>query len=220
MGKTYNPGKIKPIVKIVARILENDPTLYEDHDRLLATIYVNIEALRDKTRCANCGASMAQYEYNIDVLDVALVIGMGKQIRRGLNETKDFTEANKIHVSTLEVSDAVRHRTTKCSKLGLIAKLKIEGRQEKGMWVITKRGFDALGGKEIPTGTIVWRGQIIDRSEALTTFETVRIGYTKKIQHYERKNRKVPEDDYRDTMGTYNPNEWVEIAGYNEGELF
>lgn len=220
MSKTYSAGKIKPIVQVVARILEKDPSLHKDHDRLMATVYVNVPELQDKEHCANCGASMVQYEYNVDVLDISLIIGMGREVRKALDEKKDFTEANKVHVPTLEVSDAVRHRTTKCSKLGLVAKVKVEGRHAKGMWVITKRGFEALRGNEIPTGTIVWRGNILDRPDTLTTFEVVRQGYKGRVQEYERKHHKAPKDDHRETMGTYNPNDWIDFAGYNEGKLF
>lgn len=207
MSKKYNPGKIKPIVNVVARILEKDPTLHQDHDRLLANVYVNVLELKDNTRCPNCTASMVQYEYNVDVLDIALVIAMGKYVRKGLNEAKSFTEANQVHVPTLEVSDAVRHRTTKCSKLGLVAKHRVDGKQINGTWVVIKRGFEALKGEEIPNGTIVWRGNIIDRPGTLTTFDAVRRGYSKRVSDYERKNRKAPKDDHR-------------FAGYHEGDLF
>jgi hypothetical protein len=220
MSKTYNPGKIKPMVQVVAGILENDPSLHQDHDRLLATVYVNIPELKDKARCANCSASMVQYEYKIDVLDVALVIGMAQEAKRRVSDGMSFTEANKVHVPTLDVSDAVRHRTTKCSKLGLIAKYREQGKQLKGTWVITKRGFEALKGKEVPTGTIVWRGNIIDRPDTTTTFESVRTSYTRRVADYERKHRKAPKDDHRDAMGTYNPLEWVDFAGYHDGDLF
>ncbi len=220
MKTTYNPGKIKPIIQIVARILENDSSLHKDYDRLLATVFINIPELKDKERCANCDASMAQYEYNIDVLDVALVIAMGENVRQGIEEGKEFTEANKIYIPTLQVSDAVRHRTTKCSKLGLVAKNKTDGKDTRGIWVITRRGFEALKGEEIPARTIVWRGKIIDRSETQTTFETVRKKYIIRIQDYKRRNRNAQIDDYRDTMGAYDKNEWVEISGYQEGKLF
>lgn len=220
MSKTYSPGKINPIIKIIAGVIRRDKTILNDMDRLLATVYINIPELKDHTQCANCGASMAQYEYNIDVLDIALVIGMGKQIRRGMNEGKNFTEANQIHVPTLDVSDAVRHRTTKCSKLGLVAKHKIDGKQVGGTWVVTNRGFNALKGDEIPTGTIVWRGQILDRPNTVTTFNTVRNTYSKRMQTYERRHRKAPKVDHRDAMGNYYPNDWVDFAGYHEANLF
>jgi len=220
MRTTYNPGKIKPIIQVVARILENDLSLHEDHDRLMATVFINVPELKDKARCANCDASMAQYEYNMDVLDVALVVAMGESVCQGIEEGQEFTEANKIHIPTLQVSDAVRHRTTKCAKLGLIAKNNIDGKDTRGIWVITRRGFEALKGEEIPASTIVWRGKIIDRPEMQTTFETVRRKYIIRIQDYEKRHRDTPRDDHRDAMGAYDKNDWVEVAGYQEGKLF
>ena len=219
-GADGTPGIIKPLVQVVARILEKTPSLHRDHEKLMAGVYASIPELKDKTHCANCGALMVQYEYNIDILDVALIVSMGREVRRRLGKEMDFTEANKVHVTTLEVSDAVRHRTTKCSKLGLTAKFKIDNRQIRGTWVITKRGFEALRGVDIPTGTIVWRGKIIDRSSERTTFGAICAGYILRMQGYEQKHNKAPKDDRRNEMGTYNPNEWVDFAGYHDGNLF
>lgn len=224
MAITYNSGKVKPIVQVVANLLKKDPTLHEDHERLWATVCVNIPQLKDHKRCPNCSASMVQYEYNIDVLDIALVVAMAKRVKENMQnpegEQLSFGEANRIHVPTLDVSDAVRHRTTKCSKLGLIAKYKEGGSQINGTWLVTARGFKALRGEEIPTGTVVWRGQILDRPETVTTFDSVRATYIKRIERFERTKHKAPKDDHRGVMGTYNETEWVDFAGVHKGELF
>lgn len=218
--KSHNVGRITPIVKTISRIIGRDQSLLLDDDRLMANVFNNIPQLKDKTKCPNCDASMAQYEYNLDVLDVALLIGMGRSVKENMKAGIEFTQANKVHVPTLEVSDAIRHRTTKCSKLGLVAKKMSGDSQEKGMWVITNRGFSALRGEEIVTGRIVWRGGIIDRPDTLTTFGAVRMRYTERMETYEYKHHKHHKDDHREEMGDYKASDWVEFAGHNTGNLF
>lgn len=214
MSQEYNPGKIKPIIKIIARIVGQDP------DSLLARVEAEVPELKDKTRCANCDASMSQYAYNLNVIDTALIIAMAKHVRQATKGGVSFTDANRVHVPTLPVSDAVRHRTSRCAKLGLIAKYLKDGRQVKGLWVITRRGFAALKGEEIPDGIIVWRGQTIERPDSMTTFAKVATNYKTKVDNHIKKHNTPPEDSYRDEVMGYNQNEWVDFAGLHEGRLF
>ena len=228
MSKIYNPGKIKPLIKTIANIVEkeidicmqNDTKICVDYGKLMEKIFVEIPELKDETHCANCGASMSQYEYNLNVVDMALIIGMAKKIRKATKAGKNFTDANIIHVPTLPVSDAVRHRTSRCAKLGLIAKYRKDGQQEKGMWVITRRGFAALRGEEVPTGIIVWRGQTIERKENVTTFTNEVSNYIIKVEKYIKKHNERPEDSHCADAIKYNQNEWVDFAGYHGGKLF
>jgi len=211
MSKEFNQGKIKPLIKIIAQILEQDPYLHKDYDKLIAKVEAEVPELKDKTKCPNCDASMTQYVYNLNVLGTALVINMAKAVREATRAGKSFTEANIVHIPTLPTSDAIRHKTTHCAKLGLIAKYIKDGRQIKGMWVITKRGFAALKGEEIPNGIIVWRGRTIERPDNMTTFAKVRA----------RHERKVGENNnYCAEVMDYNPNDWIGFAGFHDGRLF
>lgn len=213
MSKQYNPGKITPIIKVIASILREETHLFEDYDKLIERVKETIPELDNKKRCPNCTASMVQYAYNVDVMDVSLVIGMANQIRKIKKTGIDFTEANKIHIPTLQVSDAVRHRTTKCAKLGLVAKHKKDGKHTGGMWVITRRGFEALRGLDIPTGVIAWRGKTIEQAEETTTFAKVITGYRLKV-------KVGKEEQHHKEVVKYNQNEWIDFAGYNNGRLF
>lgn len=215
MSEEYNQGKIKPLIKIIADILYTDPDLYFDNKKLIAKIESEIPELKDKAHCANCGASMYQYVYNLNVIDVALIIGMAKAVRKAKMGAVGFTEANRVHCPTLQVSDAVRHKTTRCAKLGLIAKYLKNGKQVKGMWVITRRGFAALKGEEIPNGIIVWRGQTIERPDITTTFNQVRSRYKTKVE-----KNKQSKDNYHSEVMNYDQNEWIGFDKLHEGELF
>lgn len=213
MSEEYNQGKIKPLIKIVAGILNAEPSLHNNHKKLIAKVEAEIPELKDKAHCANCGASMYQYVYNLNIIDIALIIGMAKAVRKAKMGDMTFTDANRIHCPTLQVSDAVRHKTTRCAKLGLIAKYKKNGKHIKGMWVITRRGFDALKGEEIPNGIIVWRGQTIERPNIMTTFDQVRSRYKTKVE-------KNGQPDYHNDVINYNQNEWIGFDKLHEGELF
>jgi len=153
-------------------------------------IFSDIFGAGDPKKCVNCGASLAEYAFTFDYFDAQLLMAMGREVLGTLRKGRPFAEANKVHVQTLPDLDYTsKSRTTQCAKLGLIAKYKDENsRQVGGTWLITKRGFAALRGEEVPGRVIVYRGAIQERPEATTTLKKA----TKE----------------------YRPNEWVEIAGY------
>lgn len=215
MSEEYNQGKIKPLIKIIVSIARQFPNLLNDNERFVEEIENEIPELKDKAHCANCGASMYQYVYNLNVIDVALIIGMAKAVRKAKMGAVGFTEANRVHCPTLQVSDAVRHKTTRCAKLGLIAKYLKNGKQVKGMWVITRRGFAALKGDEIPNGIIVWRGQTIERPDITTTFNQVRSRYKTKVE-----KNKQSKDNYHSEVMNYDQNEWIGFDKLHDGTLF
>lgn len=213
MSNKNNQGRMKPFIKIIASVLSEDPRLFQDYDKLIEKVKEVIPELQNEQRCPNCEASMVQYAYNLDIIDISLIVGMANKVRENKKTGIDFTEANKVHVPTLPVSDAVRHRTTKCAKLGLVAKSLKDGKHTCGMWVITRRGFEALRGLEIPTGVVAWRGKTIEHAEATTTFAKVIAWYRPKVE--------VGKEDlqHSHTM-KYKQNEWIDFAGYNNGRLF
>ena len=153
-------------------------------------IFSDIFGVGDPKKCMNCGASLAEYAFTFDYFDARLLMAMGREVLGALRKGRLFVEANMVHVQPLPDLDYTsKSRTTQCSKLGLIAKYKDEnGRQVGGTWLITKRGFAALRGEEVPGRVIVYRGVIQERPEVITTL------------------KKATQE--------YRPEEWVEIAGY------
>lgn len=215
----YHPGKIRPLAQVIARLVQNDPRLADNADRLWSTILVNIPQLQDRTSCANCGGSMAEYVFEFDLLDALLLLAMARAVR-SRTEYDDFTEANQVRVQDMTDSTyAVRSRTTQCAKLGLIAKMRGQnGKQIPGTWVITKRGFAALRGEPVPRSVRVWHGQILERTEELMTISEALRSHQAKIEELLRRH-KQPKADYRDAFADYDPNEWVHFAGMHQGEL-
>lgn len=217
----YHPTKLRPLVGIVAKLARENPELIDDADAFMEELSRRIPTIRDKTKCPNCGASMAQYVFNFDILDALLLLAMAQKVRANMGLGMMFTEANKVKVQQLAgVTYAAKSRTTQCAKLGLIAKLKgKDGKQVPGTWVITKRGYTALSGQRVPKSVMVFRGQILERAEDQTTMPEVLQLYSHKIRGIISKG-KSPKVDLRRDFEGYNHNEWVHIAGMNQGELF
>lgn len=209
----YHPTKMKPIVQIVARLVQKNPALADDPDYLMAQIGISIPGFHNKKECINCGASMAEYLETLDVNDALLLINTAKEVRSNIALGMDFTEANKIRISS---SNGITHtqkcRTTKCSKLGLLAK------SGQARWAVTSRGWDALRGEPVPKTRTTFRGQIIERQEELTTFREVFADHRAKMVDLE-KRKKATKNDYRDQTEAYDPSEWYEIAGYHDGAV-
>lgn len=218
----YHATKIKPLINIVASIVASNPGIIDEPDFLLAQVAAKIPDFHDRSKCINCGASMAEYIFEFDVLDALLLYEMGKLVRERVQEMgpTHFTDANKIRTpDMMATSLAVKCRTTQCSKLGLIAKYRTStGRHVPGTWVITKRGFEALRGLPVPRQVRVFRGEILER-----TADTVTIDQAFQLHHHKVmakiKNGKKVKTDYRDDIKDYQPNEWIHIAGMHQGDI-
>ena len=229
--KHFHATKLKPLVQVIVNIIKKQPEMIDNPEYLMATIAANIPGFNDASTCVNCGASMAEYVFEFDVLDALLLLAMAREVREKMLQPKNtqfkddhsvttFTEANQVKVQSLGgVSYAMKSRTTKCAKLGLIAKYKSNtGRHLPGTWVITKRGWDALRGEPVPKAVKVFRGQILERTDDLTTLRDIFYTYGQKISSMIRR-KKTPKTDHRSELEGFNPSDWVQIGGMHEGEL-
>lgn len=211
---------MRPLVKMIARIVQKNPSIADNPEYLMATLSANIPDFDDITKCVNCGASMSEYLYTFTILDALLIFAMARQVARNLEKNPNFTEANKIHLPSLkDINHTSKIRQGYTGKLGLIAKYKgKDGHQVRGMWVITKRGWSALRGEPVPKSVRVFRGQILDRPDDTVTLSEVFRGYTNKIEDIIGRG-KMPKTDNREEVSTYDPNHWVHIAGIHQGSL-
>ena len=221
--KNYNPGKIKPLVKIIASICKEIPGVMDDDDYLMAVVRHNVPELEDTEHCANCGASMLEYIFEFDCLDALLLVAMARQVRAQLEKqgkTPNFTEANAVRVQHLNTASyAMKSRTTQCSKLGLIAKFKgANGRHVPGMWLITKRGWAALRGEQVPKSVRVWRGKIEERPDEMTTISQAFQYHRDKVEAAIKRN-KQPKSDYRAAISEYQPQDWYKFGDAHQGNL-
>lgn len=176
-------------------------------------------SIGDPASCPNCDASMLEYVYSFDSLDAVLLFVMARSVRKYQAEGTEFSQANIVHVPNLsEVSLAVRCRTTQSSKLGLIAKYKVKGKQVRGMWCITERGWAALRGEPVPRRVKVWRNQIEERfGETITLSAAFQLHHDLVTRAVEAGKR--PNHDFRILVAEYNPHDWLEVSPH-PGRLF
>ena len=205
----YNPGRKKAFINVIRNILQEHPHLLEDenYDEFRATVFANIPEMKDKSTCPVCDAKMYEYVFQFDVLDAALLLRMAERVREHRSVGCNFTEANDVKIQDLGCSYSVKSRTTRCSKLGLIAKKKVRKKHLPGHWVITRRGWHALTGGEVPKRVRVWREQIIERTEEKTTISQV-------MQISEQRRQKMKRDAKRDcdeVEQNYRPTDWYEM---------
>lgn len=168
--KTYKKPKIGQFVGFMCEKYNLDT------ETVVADLKLNFPALFKKEECANCGASMAEYVYTLDLLDALLLFGMGRIVDERCKKGMAFTDANKVHLqTTLNTYYSVPSRSTQCSKLGLVAKVlrKDGSHDQKAGWCITRRGFEFLAGKPVPRQVQVFRNEITERFDELTTFAEI-----------------------------------------------
>lgn len=215
----YHATKTRPLVQLVARIIKNHPEQADNIDYIMACLGQSIPGFHDKSKCVNCGASMAEYTFIFDVLDAILLFDMAKIVKERLDQYGDFTAANKVRIQDmLGTSYAVKSRTTQCAKLGLVAKYKEDDKHVPGTWVITRRGWEALKGIPVPRCVRVFRGQILERTDEKITITQAFSNYAGDMERKKKKGNKIRSDHTDDIKG-YDENEWVHVAGMHPGEI-
>lgn len=213
----YHPGKLKPIVQIIARTVQKRPETADNIDYLIACIGQQIPAVNDKTKCANCGTSMKIVEYTADLHDALLILAMARKVKENREKGMSFTEANKVHLPTLEVSNTTVKRQTKCDYLGLVKQP--DSLRNTGYWVLTRWAWDALKGQPIPKSAYYWQGQMQGRSEETTTLSQMFKTHVDLVKKAIAR-RKEARSDYRGQIGDYDPSDWSNYYGVKDGELF
>ena len=110
MSKTENnPGKITKLWPYLVKLHKEKPHLFDgDPGYLRAHVAQAWKALKDPSQCPNCSASMKQYVYHFDVANAAMLVAMGRTVKRRLNEAMEFNEANRIHVQTKAIKSDYR----------------------------------------------------------------------------------------------------------------
>jgi hypothetical protein len=204
--KKYNSGKITKLWPYLVKLHNNAPEAFEDPDYLKATVSGVWPELKDPASCPNCHQGMHSYIYRLDFLNALLLKQMGDVVRKRLDQGELFSKSNEIHVVSQDFHDCVRHRTTQCRSLGLIAKVKTEdGSHDRAKgWLITKRGFSALRGQYVPSEVEVFRNRITERTEEVTTMDIV-------FSNYRGENR--------DLVGKRDPMDWITLGKVYQGIL-
>lgn len=212
----YYGGRIKNLVELVARIVADDPKIATDPERLHATLSVNLEGYGKRDKCFNCKRSMKITEYVADLHDGLLLFAMARTVKHNMEKGMDFTEANKVHLPTLEASNATLKRNTKCDYLGLVKQP--ENWRGTGYWLLTGWAWKALRGDAIPKSAKYWEGKMIGRSEETTTLAAMFKTHLDTVQRAIEK-RKAVKADYRAVVNDYQPSEWSSFGGFINDEV-
>ena len=207
MKKQLRKGKIENLWDYLAKLHQHQPEAFESAGYLRAMVARNWEALNKKEECPNCDASMIESVPRLDFHNAVLLKRMGDEVKQKLRQGVEFKEANAVHVVSLNTSDAIRHRTTMCRTLGLIAKVRNEkgGHDTKRGWLITKRGWDALRGEAVPAEVVVFRNKIEERSDEMITLREVFA------------SRTAPEDE--ELIGRYEPQQYYQMGKAHQGKM-
>lgn len=217
--KQYNQGSFYKLWDYMVELHKTNPQAFNSADYLFAHVQQKWAAFRDKTRCPNCKGSMLEYIYVFDFHNALLLKTMGKVVAQRLREGMEFQEANKVHVVSMDAPDHTRHRTTQAAKLGLIAKVKLDGVHDRRQgWLITKRGWEALRGIAVPSYVRVFQNEIIERSDVRITIGQVFEAYRERTAETVLKGKTL-KSDYRQHTLDYDPMEWVNFGNVHHGEI-
>ena len=205
-------------VDAVRQIVAKEPTVPTEF------IYTQLAQwfpeLKNRERCPNCSGSMKTYIFRFDVLDALLLIAMVKVVGQKLEQGESFTEANKIHVQKMDhASYAIRSRTLQCRQLGLVAKvLNAKGKQIGGTWCITRRGWEALRGQQVPAEVRSFQNTIVERSTKVTTIREALQSHTQAV-YDQRMSGKVPRSDHTARIEEYQQIDWVHYGEVAQGNM-
>lgn len=209
-------GRIKPLVEAVAKLVAEHPDLgrQENFGRLHASLASGIEGYGKPSVCFNCKRSMKITEYEADLHDALLILAMAKAVKENMKNGLLFTEANKIHLPTLQASNATIKRQTKCDYLGLVKQP--DNWRGSGHWVLTGWAWKALRGDPIPKSAKYWEGHMIGRSEETITLSEMFKKHRDLVERAIAK-RSAIKADHRAQFNDYDPGEWSKYGGDVDG---
>ena len=208
----YHNGKLGSLVKLTVSLIKANPALIDDFEQLRANLFASMPELQNKERCANCEASMREYIYTFDTWDALLLLSMAIEVRKWQQDGRTFNEANQVRVPELNVPHSVKCRTTKASKLGLVAPVMYKGRKDRipGVWLITSRGWAALRGERVPKKVKVWRKTIEERFDQTITIQEALESHKRFREGVLERGGKIKGHDLG-ALKTYNASEWFDF---------
>ncbi len=211
------PGKLPKLWPLLVTLFNERKDAFDSPEELREIVGQYWKQIHDPTKCPNCGRGMEIKIYKADLHAALFLLAMAREVRANLEKGMSFTEANKVHVPSLPVTNAVSKHITHCDYLNFVKQSKeLKG---TGYWFITTWGWKALRGDRVPAHAKYWAGNLIGRSEETITlsemFRTHRELVAKAIEL-----RKSVRSDHRDAFRDYDPREWAPYAGNAEGSLF
>lgn len=209
----YYGGQIKKLVDATIYLARKHPNAPIDF--IHSTLMRGFEGYGKRESCFNCSRSMKITEYTADLHDGLLLLAMARKVRDQLKTADSFTAANQVHLPTLGASHATIKRNTKCDYLGFVKQP--ENWRGTGMWLITRWGWKALRGEQVPARVKYWEGNLIGRSDEMVTLDQMFQKHANLV-HSAIQKRKAVRTDHRASFEGYNPAEWSEFAGVVDGQ--
>lgn len=216
--KMTNPGNMPKVWELMVELHKTTPGAFENPQLLRHYAAKKWKSLDDKEKCPNCKASMVSYRFEFDMPNACMLISMSRLVKARLDKGIDFTEANQIHVQSMNTATyAMKSRTTQMAKLGLVAKVLKNGKHVSGYWLITKRGWEALANRPVPQSVESFRNQITERTDKMTTIKEVLHEWSVRKKQTLLRGKKLKTDysveveDYRDHS------EWIHKAETQAG---
>jgi hypothetical protein len=115
--------------------------------------------------CDRCGRVINIYKYRINE-------GMANTLRK-LAKVANNRKENKVNFDDIAGAYSQKTQRTKMRLHGLIAKYKENGVHVASTWLITKKGWDFLAGKDIPAVVIVFDNQVIGHEGGTTNIKSL-----------------------------------------------
>jgi hypothetical protein len=114
--------------------------------------------------CTHCYQSIKVYRYSISTNMVNTLKVIAKASRMG---------GDIIDVGKLTLDHNERSQLTKIRLHGLIAKVKKDGHQIPRHWVVTTKGWQFLGGEDIPAKVVIYNNQVLGHDGGTTNIKRV-----------------------------------------------
>lgn len=218
--KVYFPGKLPKLWEHLVMLHSKNPAAFADPEMLRSTVAQSWHALKDKEHCPNCAAGMIQNVYTADLHTGLLLYKAAQEVQLAVKKGKPFTEANLVHVPTLVHSQGATEATTKNVAISQYLNFmhQPDSKKRTGFYVITTWGWKALAGEPVPKWVKVWRGEIVERSTETTTLKQMFQTHRDRVQKSVAMRRRI-EADYTEDVRDYDPIEWRDFGGYQEGLL-
>lgn len=154
-------GNLPALWDLLVRLHREEPEVFLNPFLLRRRVAMDWKQLDVPGKCPNCGKRMLGYKYSFDYHGVQLLLALEKDVKMRMRSGLSFTEANKINTSHIDADYTAKSKKTQLSKLGLIAKLLVNGEHVPSGWVITNRGFSALRGESVPKHAYVINGKLM-----------------------------------------------------------
>lgn len=137
--------------------------------------------------CSNCHQTIAIDRYNVNQQMGLVLATMADRVR--------LTSSNAVNFDDIDLPYKLASQRSKMRLHGLIAKVKrADGTHVKNTWLITRKGWNWLGGAPIDKTVVAYNNQVLGHEGALVTLKQVTGDVTLERQPIEESEAAVLQD--------------------------